>query len=55
MYNRNRYGGNWYQAAFWLIVGICLGQFFRFDVDLQPRESALPVQFQIAQTIGDPK
>lgn len=44
MYSRNR--GNWYQAAFWLIVGIFIGQFFRFNINFQPRESALPAQTQ---------
>lgn len=52
MYNRSRYGGNWYQAAFWLVVGVLIGQFLRFDIDLAPRESALPAQLQIAQTTG---
>ncbi len=47
MYNRNRYGGNWYQAAFWLIIGLILGQFFRFNIVLQEPESALPA---ISQT-----
>ena len=47
MYSRNsRYGGNWYQAAFWLIVGILIGQFIRFDIVLQQRESTLPAQTQ---------
>lgn len=45
MYSRNRYGGgNWYQAAFWLIVGILIGQFIRFDVVLQPSSDAPTAQ-----------
>lgn len=52
MYSRNRHGGNWYQAAFWLIVGILIGQFLRFDINLAPRENSqlAPSQLQIAQT-----
>ena len=42
MYGRNRNRGNWYMAAFWLITGILIGQFLRFDINLAPRESALP-------------
>jgi len=55
MYGRSRYsnGNNWYQAAFWLVVGILIGQFLRFDINLAPRESTLPVQFQTAQTIEE--
>ncbi|PZO11254.1 MAG: hypothetical protein DCF25_19730 [Leptolyngbya foveolarum] len=53
MYNRNRYGGNWYQAAFWLVIGIFIGQFLRFDINLAPRESVVPAQFQTAQTTED--
>ena len=37
MYRRSsysRYGGNWYQSVFWLLVGILIGQFFRFDIVL---------------------
>ena len=45
MYSRNRYGGgNWYQAAFWLIIGILIGQFIRFDVVLQPRSESSTAQ-----------
>jgi len=52
MYNRNRYGSNWYQAAFWLIVGILIGQVLRFDIDLAPRENSA-AQVQTAQTTED--
>ena len=48
MYNRSRHGSNWYMAAFWLTVGILIGQFLRFDIDLAPREGALPAQVQTA-------
>ena len=53
MYRRNRYGQNWYMAAFWLVIGILIGQFLRFDIDLAPRESSLPAQNKIAQIIKD--
>lgn len=43
MYGRSR-NSNWYMAAFWLITGILIGQFLRFDIDLAPRDSALPAQ-----------
>ena len=45
--------GNWYQAAFWLIIGIFIGQFLRFDINLSPRDSALPSQVQTAQITGN--
>ncbi|MGB3300682.1 MAG: hypothetical protein WBA76_20655 [Phormidesmis sp.] len=55
MYNRNRYGGNWYQAAFWLVIGILIGQFLRFDINLAPRDSALPAQIKTAQITENTK
>lgn len=54
MYNRNRSTGNWYQAAFWLVIGVLIGQFLRFDINLKPRESALPAQAQIASAQANP-
>ena len=42
MYSRSRYGrygGNWYQSVFWLLVGILIGQFFRFDITLDSAQS----------------
>lgn len=53
MYNRNRYGSNWYQAAFWLVVGILIGQFLRFDIDLKPRESVVLAPIQTAKITED--
>ena len=41
MYGRNRYSryrGNWYQSAFWLVVGILVGQFFRFNITFEDSE-----------------
>ena len=46
MYGRSR-NPNWYMAAFWLVTGILIGQFLRFDIDLAPRDSALPVSPQL--------
>lgn len=37
-------------AAFWLLTGILIGQFLRFDINLTPRESALPVQSETKNT-----
>ena len=47
MYRRSsysRYGGNWYQSVFWLLVGILIGQFFRFDIVLDSAQT--PTQTQ---------
>ena len=49
MYGRSRYGNNWYMAAFWLVVGVLIGQFLRFDINLAPRESAAQEQTQYTQ------
>ena len=49
MYGRNRYRGNWYMAAFWLVIGVLIGQVLRFDIDLQPRESTASEQTQYTQ------
>ena len=50
MYSRNsRNGGNWYQAAFWLVVGILIGQFLRFDIVLQPSDRTSHSQIQTSQ------
>lgn len=50
MYSRNsRYGGNWYQAAFWLVVGIVIGQFLRFDIVFQPSDRTSATQTQTSQ------
>ena len=47
MYSRNRHSRiNWFQAFFWVLVGIAIGQVIRFDLNLQPRESTLPAQTQ---------
>lgn len=50
MYGRSRYGhrgGNWYQSAFWLVVGILIGQFFRFNITFQDSEQTqLPPKAQ---------
>lgn len=53
MYSRHRYRGSWYQSVFWLVVGILIGQFFRFDITLDSDRSQLPVQTQTAHLIED--
>ena len=53
MYGRNRYsryGGNWYQSVFWLLVGILIGQFFRFNITLGDDQQSYIAPVQIAKT-----
>ena len=52
MYNRNRYsryGGNWYQSVFWLVIGILIGQFLRFDIRLQDSSAQVQSTIHTAQ------
>ena len=56
MYNRNRYsryGGNWYQSVFWLLIGILIGQFFRFNITLGDEQQSQTAPVQITQTLEE--
>ena len=37
MYRRNYSRISWYQAFFWVLLGVIIGQFLDFDLSLQPR------------------
>ena len=43
MYNRSRYGRNWYMAFFWAFIGFVLGQLTpRISFSLQERSQLTP-------------
>ena len=51
--SRSRYGGNWYQSVFWLLIGILIGQFFRFDITLGDEQQSRITPAPIAQILKD--
>ena len=58
MYGRNRYSryrGNWYQSAFWLVVGILIGQFFRFNITFEDSERTQATAQSPTHPTGKPK
>ena len=50
MYRHRTYGrGSWYQAFFWVLVGILIGQFLDFDLSLQPRREQSQTQMEVVE------